>query len=324
MLLLAGSLPAQHVISARSGMVHFKTGEVSLTLADGEPAPPLAIDARRGEFPMIPEYGSLETGRGKAEILLTPGAFLRVNANSRVRLIRNELDDTRLVLEKGEFLLEVAEYDKRNRLILWVGDRSIEVADDGLYALALDPAVVRVYDGKLRVAADDRIVEVKKGRVLAFDGSAQPEKFDRKETDSFYAWSQNRAEYIARANVASARSMMDNRSWRSYRSSGWMFNPWTGMVTFLPARGIIYSPFGWSFWSPNAFYHNVYRPPIPMRDPRAGSGSPPYRTASPTPQGTSGTIANSGGTGASGAARTSPSGQAPIPRSGGQGGGRTR
>jgi len=47
------------------------------------------------------------------------------------------------------------------------------------------------------------------------------------------------------ANISSARSVGVG-----YRSSGWVFNPYFGTLTFVPGYGQFMSPFGWSFWSP--------------------------------------------------------------------------
>jgi hypothetical protein len=43
----------------------------------------------------------LTTGAGKAEILLTPGIFLRVDSNSAVKMISPDLAQTQVELEHG-------------------------------------------------------------------------------------------------------------------------------------------------------------------------------------------------------------------------------
>ncbi len=40
--------------------------------------------------------------------------------------------------------------------------------------------------------------------------------------------------------------------------SGWYWAPGFGGYTFIPANGILYSPFGWGFYSPTV----VYRAPL--------------------------------------------------------------
>src|SRR4051812_19976766 len=49
----------------------------------------------------------LSTENGKAEILLTPGIFLRIDRNSAVRMDSPGLANTALTLEQGRALVEV-------------------------------------------------------------------------------------------------------------------------------------------------------------------------------------------------------------------------
>ena len=64
---------AQTVTSARSGTLHYFEGDVSI---DGTP-----VQSRIGKFPEVKEQGVLSTGLGRAEVLLTPGVFLRLGEN---------------------------------------------------------------------------------------------------------------------------------------------------------------------------------------------------------------------------------------------------
>src|SRR5215831_18442064 len=49
----------------------------------------------------------LETGNGKAEILLTPGVYLRIGDNSSVKMVSANLTNTQLALDRGQAMLEV-------------------------------------------------------------------------------------------------------------------------------------------------------------------------------------------------------------------------
>ncbi len=49
----------------------------------------------------------LTTGAGKAEILLTPGIFLRVDSNSAVKMISPDLAETQVELLRGRAGVEV-------------------------------------------------------------------------------------------------------------------------------------------------------------------------------------------------------------------------
>jgi len=65
------------------------------------------------------------------------------------------------------------------------------------------------------------------------------------------------------ANVSAAKSVLDSGS--AWRQSGWVWNPYFGMLTFIPVRGGLYSPFGYSYYCPR----NV----IAVYVPRMGGGS---------------------------------------------------
>ena len=58
----------------------------------------------------------LETGNGKAEILLTPGVFLRLGSNSSVKMISNSLLSTEVAIRQGEAMVEVDELYHENNL----------------------------------------------------------------------------------------------------------------------------------------------------------------------------------------------------------------
>src|ERR1700727_306672 len=49
----------------------------------------------------------ISTGNGKAELLLTPGVFLRLDGNSAVKMISPDLAMTQVQLDKGRAAVEV-------------------------------------------------------------------------------------------------------------------------------------------------------------------------------------------------------------------------
>src|SRR4051794_40901150 len=79
---------------ARPGTVNYTEGSVSL---GGQPLGSKQIgqvEAGPGDV--------LETSRGKAEMLLTPGVLLRLSDGSAVRMISASLTDTKVELMRGE------------------------------------------------------------------------------------------------------------------------------------------------------------------------------------------------------------------------------
>jgi len=135
----------------------------------------------------------------------------------------------------------------------------------GLYRVDADPARLRVYDGEARVTSGAGKIDVKRGREVALDAPApEARAFDAKSTDPFYRWSARRSEYVAEANVISARTASNSGYSSGFASGGygsWAFNPWFGMFTYLPASGIYWSPFGSPFYSPGMIDY-VYIPRV--------------------------------------------------------------
>jgi len=308
----SGAALAQTMISAKSGMIHYVEGQV---LLDGT-----AVEPKFGIFPQIKENSVLRTEAGRAEVLLSPGVFLRIAENGSVRLISDRITDTRLELLSGSVLIECAEILKGNTVTIVYKDSTVSLREDGLYRIDSDPAELRVYDGQAAVESAGQIAVVKRGKALSLDGTLLARKFDTKAGDSLYRWSKRRAEYIAMANVSSARTLRDLGT--TWDRSGWYWNRYFGMFTFIPRRGCWASPFGWRYWSPREVYV-VYEPPrqaVTAWDatPRHSS-SLGYSTISRTPAGSSGTVASSAPpTSASGAS------SAPIQRGSGSAGGRSR
>jgi len=254
---------AQSVISAHSGLVHYIEGEVFLAEKPVEP--------KFGKFPEIEEGAVLRTGRGRAEVLLTPGVFLRIGEDSAIKMLSSRLIDTRIELVRGSILIECVELLEDNNITVVASDHTIEVAKRGLFRLDAQPAVLKVYDGEARVgrSAEIATVKVKDGRELALsDSAAEPVKFDEEDGDALYRWAQRRAGYLAMANVSAANSV--RRSSSDWRSSGWLWNPYFGMLTYVPYRNSFYSPFGYQFWSPRQVFQ-VYEPRV-WRAPQQGGG----------------------------------------------------
>lgn len=314
---------AQHVVSVRAGLIHYIEGDVRL---DGEK---LQI-RKNGQFPQMKNQSVLTTAEGRAEILLAPGVFLRLAEGSNLTMLNDDLTDTRLELREGSALIEAAEVEKGNQITARVGEATMTISRQGLYQLDAEAGEIRVYDGKLQVVSGDKTMTLKKGRLLAVNGDGQIEKFSTKEGDALYRWSARRSSYIAMANLSGARSLY--RSGLSFGRGQWLWNPYFGMMTFVPATGLTFSPFGYGFYAPGAVI-SVYRP-RPVMSPSMNSGFSRYDSSlgySVTGGRSYGGFSSAGGRGGAavssapsggGAAASPRSSDAAVGRSGGGGRGR--
>jgi hypothetical protein len=248
----------QTVISAHSGTLHYFEGDVSI---DGA-----AITQKPSHFFEVKEQATLRTGQGRAELLLTPGVFLRVGENSAVRMLDNRLASTRVEVVQGNVMVESMDQQmslKDSPVTLIYGSYEVHMVKHGLVEIATEPAEVKVFKGETEVTAGDNKAVVKEGRLVPLAAGLVAEKFDVKAADDLYLWARDRSESLSAANMASARRI--SSSYASGGAStgpwtgGWYFNPYMDMFTYVPAFGMMASPFGFGYFSPAAIY-SYYSP----------------------------------------------------------------
>ena len=205
----------------------------------------------------------LETRNGKAEILLTPGVYLRLGDNSSVKMISNSLTNTEVTVSQGEAMVEVDEIYHENNLRVSQPGADTRLTKTGLYAFDATNGGVRVFDGKAVVTADDHNVTMKKNHQFELNSTklkaASFNKNQITKNDDLYRWSSLRSEYLSEANVNAAQMYYAN-GWYGpgWWGPGWYWDPWFAGFTFLPGSGYFYNPFGWGFYSPPM----VWRAPV--------------------------------------------------------------
>src|SRR5580698_6945601 len=197
-VLVAGSACAQYVISSHSGVVQYVEGRAFLADKPVEP--------KFGQFPDIKENQESRTEDGRAEILLTPGVFLRLGENSAIRMLSTRLVDTRVEVLSGSAIIESNEIPKDNAIELIYKKDSIRLVKQGLYRVDTEPARFQVFEGEATVTDPTGQLTLKGGKQTNLAGVLMAENFDRKadDQDALYRWSDRRASYVAQANVVAA------------------------------------------------------------------------------------------------------------------------
>lgn len=191
---------------------------------------------------------TVSTDKGRAELLLTPGVFLRLDDNTSAKMISPSLTDTRVEIDKGRAMVEVAELHKQNNIEIAEGGINTRLLKNGVYEFDADKAQVKVFDGKAQVEDQDKSIELKGGREFALnsDTPLKAQKFDKKQSeDDFYNWNSLRSEYESEANVQTAALVPSG-----FVGPGWWWDPYFSAYTFIPGNGYFFSPFGWGFYSP--------------------------------------------------------------------------
>jgi len=243
MVLMTPLVWAQDVISVRSGLIHRVQGQVTLA------GKPVILDNSR--FPIAGIGQTLEVSTGFVEVLLTPGAFLRLDKGGSFRMLSNSMEDTKIEVLSGTALVEVDELDKTNHISVQVGTFQTALLKHGLYYFDAEVGRLRVFDGKAQATGDGTPVELTKGRTVLFDPVMKSEKFKIKDAqDSLYAWSQVRAMQLSTANISASRSLQGS----ALGSSVWVWNPYMGMITFIPHSGYLASPFGMYYYNPGTVW----------------------------------------------------------------------
>jgi FecR-like protein len=256
--LLVGALAASPIWAAepaQPGTINYVEGQVSL---NGQTLGETSVGSAR-----LAAGESLGTQDGRAEVLLTPGVFLRVQKNSTVEMVSPDLANTTVAVQKGRALIEVTEIHPENDLRIRENGASVRILKAGLYDFDADRRSVRVFDGKASLQTTGRLLEVKSGRQINLnaDGKLKAQKFDKTAyEDDFYRWSSLRSSYLTEANVDVARRYAGGGGWSPnvWYGDGWYWDPWFDAYTFLPGDGIFYSPFGWGFYSPWFAYGAPY------------------------------------------------------------------
>jgi hypothetical protein len=253
---------AQIVTSAHSGTLHYFEGDVSI---DGAPVQP-----QKGRFSEIKEQGVLRTAEGRAEVLLTPGVFLRLGENSAIKMLDNRLVSTRVEILSGTVMVESDDPQmsiKDSPVALIYKDYEIQMVKHGLVEIGSDPAQLKVYKGEVLVSTASDRETVKEGRLLPFSAALSTEKFNDKLGDDLYLWTRDRSQSLSAASMSSARSLNTSSGYTGYGlgsgnwSSGWYYNPYFSMYTFVPGGGTFFNPWGYGFYSPGTIY-NYYTPSV--------------------------------------------------------------
>jgi len=268
---ISSNVSAQ-LISAKPGMVNYVEGGPLVFRSDREEGAKLVArnQLRPGE--------RLQTKEGdKAEILLSPGSYLRIAGSSQVEMVKAEFDDMQFKLIEGVAILESAAFDKKvHALKISTPAGDVKVLENGLYRFQVTPngqVEAFVYSGKAEWLANQREVTTlkqKKRYLLGTDENGRPQyvKLNKDDMDSVDLWSKRRAEYLVAANGRLSDWMLDSASYgygyNRYRG-GWVFNPFFNAFTFVPFGDYAYS-------SPYGYYYGSYYPYYGYGYGRGGGG----------------------------------------------------
>lgn len=260
----------KYVISATAGGINFIEGTATVTRKEGRSGVLLKGD-------QVEVGDRVSTGAdGKIEILLNPGSYVRLGANSAFEFKTTSLDDLKLSLMSGSAMFEVFATNEF-KVAVTLPKGTVTLVDTGIYRVDVQSngtAKVSVWDGGAELGGATSTL--KKGRIATIaGGSPLIEKFDRDDKDALAVWSQERGKTLSKASAslknqvvrASLINSYNNGAWGIYDAFGlWIYNTQIGTSCFLPFGRGWYSPYGYWYGSNIWWFdlpHVIYYPPVP-------------------------------------------------------------
>jgi hypothetical protein len=227
------------------GAINYVEGQASLNGQSLAPGSVGTATLRPGQ--------TLDTGNGYVEMLLTPGAFLRVGNNSQVQIISAGLADTKVQLNRGTSMIEVDQLVKGAHLAVTMNGATSEIEKKGLYEFDSSQQAIRVFKGTARVTEAARTQKLESGNQVLLTGNQPLKRHDIDEktlkTEPLYVWSKTRSEDESQASAMAA----SNAGAYAMAGPGWFWDPAWNFYGFWPLEAELYSPFGWGFYSPAFF-----------------------------------------------------------------------
>lgn len=238
--LAVAAAPVFATTPPRPGTLNYVEGTAYL---NGQPLNPKdagSIDLEPGQ--------ELTTATGKAEVLLTPGVYLRVGSNSAVKMVSPDLAESSVQLDRGRAGVEVDYIQKENHVEIADNGVSTRLLQKGYYEFNASTPEVRVFSGKAAVqVADGKTRDVKAHHelMLAAEANGKPLADEKPlsfsvskvaDSDQLYDWSKLRSEDLA-------ENATPDEAYPGY--PGYYWEPGWGFGFYGPG---LYSPFWGMGW----------------------------------------------------------------------------
>lgn len=250
LLLIAGVAQAQYLVSNKAGLVNRVEGRVNLLPQGG------AIEAlsKAAMGTQLNEGDRLSTESGSyAELLLSPGSYLRLNEKTEIEAVRTMFDNTRFNVLRGSVILEVGQIDKKLPLEIGTLRTVVTINKMGIYRIDVlgDEVSVSVRKGEAYLGTREQFfaknaIKIGNNKAYRFVGSGTPQiaKLSSKVFDAFDQWSYLQAESLVAANYG----MLSRTRSRGALLSGWIYDPFSNRYTYIPSSWLFVTPYGFGFY----------------------------------------------------------------------------
>jgi len=252
------------IISAKAGAVNAVIGDVTVEHEGGR-----TNRLFKGDEVQAAEIVSTGTD-GKAEILMNPGSYIRIGANSSFQFDSTDLDNVRIKMHRGSAIFEVFGAEEFG-VDVKAGTSRFALVDTGIYRVDVGAdgnAEVSIVKGKVMPGLN-ATKAVKSGKTLDYSGNSfAVVKYDKEKKDELDVWSAERARELSMV----AKSLRPDRlrdplinsfygrRWDLHNSFGvWVYDPFYRSFCFLPFGYGWNSPYGFGFGR-SLWYYNL--PPV--------------------------------------------------------------
>jgi hypothetical protein len=157
------------------------------------------VEPKPGRFAEIKPGSEFRVAAGRAEILLTPGVYLRMGSGSAIRMVSNLLVDTRVELLDGPAIIDAAEPSPQTSVTMILENYQVHVRKAGRYRMDTLPLELGVTDGDAEVTSEDaKPTIVESGHLLHLLSGVMTASYSM--DDDLDNWDQDRSEAIARGS----------------------------------------------------------------------------------------------------------------------------
>ena len=204
--------------------------------------------------------GLRTTGNSRAELLLSPGTYLRVAENSGIQVMGTTYRDMRFRVVRGTVIIESASLNPRiHSLTLAAPSGDLHVQSRGLYRLDVLPGqkpAVSVYKGRvLWAGAGGRKTRLKSGRRWILGNSSSSLEPGSSGLDKNYQkdplnlWSRLRARELVQVNAGLSLASRDSAypGFGYQNKGGWVLSSKSQWFTYVPFDSSPRSPYGFHY-----------------------------------------------------------------------------
>lgn len=172
------TLAAQSTNGAVPGTISFVQGQANV---DGQPLHSDSTSMRQ-----LRSGETIATANGSADILLAPGALLRLGHDTTVQMVTADPGRSEIQLEQGLINLSINTVRHDDLLLVDLPHGQTQMLSRGLYSFNSADSTIRVFNGEADVfpgadtRSDIKPVKLKEGHEIVLGGDrAKPAKFDR-------------------------------------------------------------------------------------------------------------------------------------------------